>query len=710
MQIQNSKDFMDATISPLWQNLFQDESICFLPKYQRAYSWEKTQLDDFWHDIIDAYTQNSTLPYLLGTLYFAKVDFETVKREVNDDVWLHYEDIGKHNKHYLIIDGQQRITTFFLLQIICAEVNTLFCKHLPKLALGQVDFEFLKALAENRAIKPLTKSHRNLEFTYRFFKKKVGELEDKEKFLTYIEQNLQAVFITLHSHLELATTLFVSQTDRGKRLTVLDKLKSSLMFYTKKIAMDESSKIDDLYGELYAVIEYLVSLHLYKSSEKMEADIVRILHVLLKKKKFYNTKMENGKKVQIGWEAGADKIYDAISIMLRSAKIEDKKFCIESIYNTLQDINAFFGYVKHIRMLEQQNQFLDPYANVVWYPYLQLFALLNPTRFSKALLVELFSRIQSGDAESKLLHFVNVEDRHTRSDSVFAVTKRNLVDVLQKDRIKPKYLKLQTLLSSDISKHYDIAQMQHYKGIFSLLQKKLSRALQRINTFQYYLDNRYVSVINLIEKIELSIWKTGKRPIGSFITNEKNVDSLLVHTMDFMYNYKDKQNYLLRDFGFSDIKYLLLEYERVVYRNESNYRKILDIETENESDVTIQREHIYPVNPDEKIRSKLKEIWYDNDKERYENWIWKIGNVTLLEHNINIGNASNKTIWEKASIYKRKDTLFLHTKELADDILEIKTVLNSLKIEETHAVTHYAYKLLLEIREIELLSFLYCRF
>ncbi len=701
---------MDATIAPMWQNLFQSESIYFLPKYQRLYSWEKTQLDDFWHDIRDAYAQNSELPYLLGTLYFAKMDFAKIKQEVNAEVWSHYENVGTDTQHYLIIDGQQRITTFFLLQLVLSGKKNLLYEQRPKLALGRVDFEFLKSLLENRSVSPLTKSHKNIKFTYDYLKEKIANLDEQEKFRSYIQQNLQAVFITLVSHHEIATMLFVSQTDRGKRLTVLDKLKSSLMFYTQKIEMDRSSEIDNLYGELYEVTEYCVSLNLYKNSSKMESEIVRILHVLLKKKSFYDTKILGDMKSHIGWEAGADRIYDVISVMLRNTKTKEKKECIESIYTTLVDINSFLKYVYRIRVHERENQFLDPYANVVWYPYFQLFRLLNPTRFSKALLVELFSKLQSKDHSSNLLHFIDIEDTNTHSDSIFAVTKRNLVDVLQKERIKAKYLKLQTLLSDTTSEYYDIAQIQQYDALFAILQKKLNRSLQRINSFQDYLDNRYISIINLVEKIEMSIWKSGKRPIGSFIKNENDVDSLLKHTMNFMYKYKDDHNYLLRDFGFSNIKYLLLEYERIVYRNSNNYQKILDLEVEIDDNVTIQREHIYPVTPDDKIASKLKEIWYDNKKERYENWIWKIGNITLLEHNINIGNASNKTIWEKASIYKKKESLFLQTQELADDILELKDIFDALGIEENSSVSHYAYKLLLEIRELELLSFLYCRF
>lgn len=710
--MQNSKDFMVAEICPMWTTLFQNDSIYFLPKYQRAYSWGKTQLDDFWHDLHDAIAENIELPYLLGTLYLAEVDSGTIIKEVNHEVWNHYKNILDDTKHYLVIDGQQRITTLYLLQLVLLENQNLSVGLFPKLALGKVDFDFLNSLSQNRTMTPLTNSHKNIEFTYNFFHEKLALLskENRELFVSFIQQNLQAVFITLTSNLELATTLFVSQTDRGKKLTVLDKLKSSLMFYTQKTALKGSLNIDNLFGELYVVIEYLVSMNIYKNSKEMESDIVRILHVLLKKDGFYDNAILGELKSKIGWEVGEDRVYDAIAIMLRDSKREKKEICISLLHNTLTTIKEFFDYTYQIRKYEQDNQFLDLYTHNIWYPYLQLFRLLKPTRFSKALLVELFNMSRNTSPSSTKLNFISIGDNSTHSDSMISVKKRDTVDVLTKDRIKDKYLKLQTLLSKNGGIYYDISKIQENDALLKLLRQKLNRTLIRINDFQNYLDNRYISAVNLIEKAEMSIWKNGKRPVGNFIKREKNVDRLLTHTLDFTYRYKEKSNYLLRDFGFSNIKYLLLEYERMVFKNNNNYQKILDVEIDTQDKVTIQREHIYPVTPDEKMNQKIKDIWYANNQERYSAWIWKIGNVTLLEHNINIGNASNKSIWEKADIYHKHKTLFLHTQELADDIIEIKTLLNKLQIADDDSLTHYSFKILLEIRELELLSFLYCRF
>ena len=703
---------MDAAICPMWTNLFQQNSFYFLPKYQRAYSWQKAQLDDFWNDIQEAIAKSPELPYLLGTLYLAKVDSKSVKREVHRSVWEAYEEHLQTHENFLIIDGQQRITTLFLLRLAIEHNDALAINGMSKLALGQVDFGFLSALVNGEKIEPATRSNKNIAFAHDYFTEKFQDLSDekKEAFLVFLKRHLQAVYITLTDNLELATTLFVSQTDRGKRLTVLDKLKSSLIFYTQKSSLHGSLGIDDMFGKLYVTIEHLVSLQLYKNSDDLEADVMRILHVLLKKSGFYKSDLLGDLKGKIGWEVGEQRVYDAIAAMLRFSPRDQKEQCLTTLYATMVQIQTFLDYIYHIRMRELEEQYLDPYVQHIWYPSLQLFPLLKPSRFSKALLVELFSGKDHKSVEDARYYFAKMDDETVHSESIVRVQERTAVDVLSREKIDKIYLKLQTLLSQNPSDFHDMVEIQKCEPMASLLRAKLQRTLERVNQFQDYLDNRYISMVNVIEKIELSIWKNGKRPIGSLMEKGMNSDALLKHTLDYAYRYKEQNNYLLRDFGFGNVKYLLLEYERMVHGDTQSYQKIIAMESSEDDNVSIQREHIYPVNLDESVAEEIKQLWSQGGSVVYSDWIWKIGNVTLLEHHINIGNASNKPIDEKARVYLEHQTIFAHTRELATDVLEIASLLDELKLDKKSPLWHYPYKVLLEIRELELLSFLYCRF
>ena len=65
-----------------------------IPEYQREYVWEKTQVKQLMEDLLDAYTSDKNKAYFLGTIVTcsANGDFE-------------------------LVDGQQRLTTFFI--ILC---------------------------------------------------------------------------------------------------------------------------------------------------------------------------------------------------------------------------------------------------------------------------------------------------------------------------------------------------------------------------------------------------------------------------------------------------------------------------------------------------------------------------------------------------------------------------------------------------------------
>ena len=92
-------------------NIFE-KRILRIPDYQRGYSWQENQLEDFWED--------------LQRLDFDKVHYtgvvtlEPVKEKIwkgwQEDVWLIN---GRGFKAFYIVDGQQRITTsIILIQVI----------------------------------------------------------------------------------------------------------------------------------------------------------------------------------------------------------------------------------------------------------------------------------------------------------------------------------------------------------------------------------------------------------------------------------------------------------------------------------------------------------------------------------------------------------------------------------------------------------------
>ncbi len=124
----------------------------------------------------------------------------------------------------------------------------------------------------------------------------------------------------------------------------------------------------------------------------------------------------------------------------------------------------------------------------------------------------------------------------------------------------------------------------------------------------------------------------------------------------------------------------------------------------------IQREHIFAqsaVNYEE-----LKNTWLIATNENYDDWIWRIGNIALLEHTINIGKAGNKTIWEKADPYQQ--SAFKGTRALGQEIIALKKLIDAalatIAEQERAFISQLPFKILLEIREMELLAFTFYRF
>ena len=77
----------------LWTLLIEEDSDYRIPIYQRNYAWKWEEIFDLVQDIYDAFTQNANQFYYIGTLVT--------------------HSIG--NKHFDVIDGQQRLTTIFIL-------------------------------------------------------------------------------------------------------------------------------------------------------------------------------------------------------------------------------------------------------------------------------------------------------------------------------------------------------------------------------------------------------------------------------------------------------------------------------------------------------------------------------------------------------------------------------------------------------------------
>jgi hypothetical protein len=709
-------DKIKVSITNYYKDMFSGSRYFLMPTYQRPFSWEEKHIEDFWNDMVFAIEEAEDLPYLLGSIYLAKVSYAQLGKYVNQDILRHDKlaSLANYNDFYFIIDGQQRTTTFFLFLLAFQDADIrshIFNATIPKLIPGKVDYEYFLHLVSGSEIEPKTKSNRRIKATYEYFRRRLADFSRREDLKRFAQNNLQIVQILVEDDLELAGTLFVSQTDRGKRLTNTEKLKSTLMFYAQKVEkdIDLEGDIDNLFGGLFETIELLCSLKIYPKPESAEADVMRILNFMLLREGFYRKYLndlitreeDKERKVEVWYESGEDRIYEAINKVFRETLVmqnDNIKVIIPYLTDKIRSIISFLRYVADTAVpCELANSHKDPYVAKTWYPFKQLFSILGLSVFSKALLVEIYQ-----NTPPQTISMMEPGQSIPKRVEIAAINPSEEID-----RIKGANAKLATLAAPS-GTIQDIELIRPHRELFEFLKYRHTRCLAKIEEFRQF-ASKPMTIYNLIEENELSIWTIGKRPVGSFVWESNDVEKIVEHVRNFSFGYK--KEYLVRDLGYGNFKYILYEYERIVYDySDEELSKIFDYDIDEDDGIQIQREHIFSQNAVN--YQELKDVWLKTTNENYDDWIWKIGNIALLEHTINIGNAGNKLIWEKADYYQQ--SAFKGTRALAEEIKRLKAFVDSTLLSvsdaEKQMIMHLPFKILMEIREMELLAFVFYRF
>lgn len=704
---------IEVKITSFLDDIFGGEKYYYMPRYQRSYSWESKQVEDFWNDITFAVEQNSNLPYLLGSIYLAKVPSGDVGQHTNSRASSDPQSASLLNgsgETYFVIDGQQRITTFFLFLLALEDdaiLSGLFSNGIPKLSLGNNDYDYFKALVSRSGavLEKRTESNKRLQNTFDYFAARLKTSPLKSQLIRFLKEQLQIVKITVDNNYELTSTLFVSQTDRGKRLSNLEKLKGTIMFYSQKF--EQSSRdlgaIDNLFGRIFENIETLCSMKLYAKPENAEGDILKIIHVFLMKDNFYRVflndllpETDKDRKIDIWYEAGEDRIYEAVSRVFRETLSLEKnnvELLTAVFIKQITRVNDYYDFLIDYFKNERGGKIADLYSGKTWFPLKQLYSLLGLSVFSKALLVDLYRMSLSSPVSPFARECLIEKSAELKNVQLFN-------DV---DGIKNVYQKLSAItIPGPPAMQPDIERVWQYPELRQFISGKYARTTDAIAQYKRYADSK-TSVFNIIEECELAVWKNNKRPMGSFMWNDDSIEDAINHIKYNSFCYK--RDYLLRDLSYSNFKYVLFEHERITQPYSlDELTRIFDYDIDADDNIDIQREHIFAQSPEN--YAEVKDIWLRTTHENYDDWIWQIGNIALLEHTINIGEASNKKIWDKAGCYL--DSSFKGTQALAREILKLKEIIDAVKVPDD--VAYLASKILIEIRTLELLAFTFYRF
>lgn len=241
---------MDADSVLLLEFLYPPKSVFRIPVYQRRYEWTEEQIDQYFNDLENIAINDDIEGHFLGTIVFVKSSFPGMGND------------------YIIIDGQQRITTTFLL---LKAIHDLIDDENMKIDIWETYFEnrnvedefkyklisveddkraFLDLLIHNKDDSP-SKIHMNFRRLVYLIKHSEATIEQLYKAL----QKIKIVYIELEQGKkdENPQVIFESLNSTGLSLTESDLIRNYLL-------MNEPPEIQEhLYKNYWLKIEEMLT-------------------------------------------------------------------------------------------------------------------------------------------------------------------------------------------------------------------------------------------------------------------------------------------------------------------------------------------------------------------------------------------------------------------------------------------------------------------
>lgn len=202
-----------------------------IPVYQRYYSWDLEQCRRLWNDIVDMQKENKAGHFVGSIVNIAEQAMPTGVQK------------------YMIIDGQQRMTTLTLLLLSLRdyaiqhpEDTTINSRRIDnmllkneyeagderyKLLLTETDRDILIRLVESKLIPDGTKSR--LIDNYKFFSGKIADRDLRPAEIYESIGKLQIVNITLDRTVDDAQAIFESLNSTGKELSESDLIRNYVL-------------------------------------------------------------------------------------------------------------------------------------------------------------------------------------------------------------------------------------------------------------------------------------------------------------------------------------------------------------------------------------------------------------------------------------------------------------------------------------------------
>jgi len=236
------------------QDILEGTKQYIVPLFQRTYSWGKNEWGTLWDDLISLYEMDNPRPHFIGSI-------------VNMPTTSIPEGVSK----YMLIDGQQRLTTLLLILILlrdkalekgdedfASEINnTLVVNPYKKendyfkLMPTQVDRKVFQRLVKyNGSNSEIKKKNNQLTQAYTFFEKKLRQVKNSDfNGLKKIITNYFSVVSIVLDPDDNPHLVFESLNSKGRPLTHADLIRN---YFFMRIHMD---KQQEAYEELWKPME-----------------------------------------------------------------------------------------------------------------------------------------------------------------------------------------------------------------------------------------------------------------------------------------------------------------------------------------------------------------------------------------------------------------------------------------------------------------------
>ncbi len=209
-----------------------------IPIYQRVYSWEKEQCKQLWDDIVKTGGNDQMNGHFIGSIVF-----------VQDDIYT-----TSHNE-FLIIDGQQRLTTIMLLltalrdhlndedeflkKFSCQKIQNDYLINSDKdgdkkfrLILSESDKDTLLSLIDKDKRKPSEPSSKIVE-NFKLFEKWIRKNTDKLETIFKGLDKLMVAEISLERGKDNPQLIFESMNSKGMELAQTDLIRNYILMGLK---------------------------------------------------------------------------------------------------------------------------------------------------------------------------------------------------------------------------------------------------------------------------------------------------------------------------------------------------------------------------------------------------------------------------------------------------------------------------------------------